>query len=147
MEPAFSTLTHVVAAIGDSEPVRAALVTAAWKSIAGSSITSRTEVLGYSAGRLTLAVADATWKRQLQELAPQLLAKLNERLGEGVVTYIDFKAGSRKLRAVTGAEKPVDFELPDSLMVAAENITDPDLRRAFAETAAVYLSSKKANGR
>ena len=142
MEAAFAAITELLGTLEPNDAVTGAIVAAAWPKVAGEMIDERTEVLGFAAGRLTIGVRDATWKRQLEHLAPQLVAKLNGKLGDDTVKFIDFRSGSPKLRVVNKT-KANPSDLPPAVQRAAMQIADTDLRQSFTEAAAAYLSAKE----
>jgi len=57
---------------GDNAPVFA------WPLVCGARIAEKTNAIGYADGVLTVEVADANWRRQLQGLSRQYLTALNE---------------------------------------------------------------------
>jgi hypothetical protein len=73
-----------------------ALVFGAWNQVAGNMLSSRTEAIEFHDRRLVIGVDDKTWQRNLEELSPQMLAKLNEMLGQGSVTFIEFRVDGRR---------------------------------------------------
>jgi len=145
MERVFATIPDVLGTLETNETARAALVLATWRKVAGEMLSARTEPLEYIDHRLIVAVRDTTWKRHLEDLAPQMIAKLNSRLGEGTVRFIEFRTGSSRLKAVkASANTSVDStDLTPSVSEAANSIADPALRRRFVEAAAAYLASEK----
>ena len=48
---------------------------------------------------LVVAVADATWQKQLEAMSGQLLFRLNSLLGQAIVTYIEFRIDPKTVRA------------------------------------------------
>jgi hypothetical protein len=61
----------------------------AWTVACGSKIAERTSALSFADGKLTVAVPDETWRRQLQSFAMQYLAALNQIVTDKV-THIEF---------------------------------------------------------
>ena len=61
----------------------------AWPLVCGSAVAERTRALGSGDGVLRVEVANATWKSELQSLAPQYLAAIN-RYAPGRVHKIEF---------------------------------------------------------
>jgi predicted nucleic acid-binding Zn ribbon protein len=56
----------------------------AWPIVCGSAVSERTRVIGFRDGVLTVQVADAGWKSELQRLAAQYVAAINRYATEGV---------------------------------------------------------------
>jgi hypothetical protein len=148
MERLFGAIPDILKAMGHDGGAAEAMVFAAWKQCAGDLITERTEPLEFFENRLVVAVRDATWRLHLEDLAPQMLAKLNSSLEQGTVKFIEFRidpSAFAKRDAEARTEKNVPQEVPDSLKNAAEAIADDDLRERFLSAAAVYLEDN--NGR
>ncbi len=93
MEKLFGAIPSVLKGLGSNAKTDEAIVFAAWKQCAGGLLASRTTPIEFSSHRLVVAVADKTWQRHLEELAPQMLAKLNGSLGSGTVRFIEFRIG------------------------------------------------------
>jgi len=91
MEKLFGTLPAVLRGLEANPKKDEAIVFAGWKQCAGELLSDRTKPLGFSEKRLIVAVADKIWQRHLEHLSPQMLAKLNSCLGEGTVTFIEFR--------------------------------------------------------
>lgn len=95
MEPAFANLPAILKALGPNEAVTRALAISQWSKVAGETLAQRAKAIDFAGGRLIVAVADATWQQNLEGLAPELVAKLNRKLGDGVVRFIEFRIQSR----------------------------------------------------
>ena len=116
----------------------------AWRRVAGEGL--RTQAVPFRLYRKTLivAVADATWQKQLEAMSGQLLFGLNSLLGQAVVTYIEFRIDPQTVQArrAAGGEEPerpsrVEQErralssVSGEISAAADAIHDDDLRRRF----------------
>ena len=91
MEQLFGSIQSVLKELEPNAKADEAVAFAAWKHCSGEGLSSRTEPVEFSDHRLVVAVADKTWQRNLEELCPQMLAKLNDYLGQGSVRFIEFK--------------------------------------------------------
>lgn len=88
MEQAGSDLEKIVArSLRQVPPSQAPLM--AWPVVCGSAVAERTRALSFADGILRIAVADAGWKSELQNLAPRYLASINRYTVEAV-RRIDF---------------------------------------------------------
>jgi hypothetical protein len=67
----------------------------AWPLACGSSVAERTRALNFTDGILRVAVADAGWRKELQNLAPRYVAALN-RYAADRVTRVEFIVAARK---------------------------------------------------
>lgn len=62
-----------------------------WPQIVGRKIASHAQPAHFSRGRLEIACDHDVWRAELQFLKPELLARLTEAFGEGVVKEIWLK--------------------------------------------------------
>jgi len=98
MEQLFSAIPAVLKNLEPNAEADKAIVFAAWKRCSGELLSARTTPLDFSENRLVIVVADKTWQRHLEELSPQMLVKLNDYLGRGTVTFIEFQIMQRPTR-------------------------------------------------
>jgi len=56
----------------------------AWPIVCGSAVSDRTRAMSFQDGVLSVEVADAGWKSELQALAPRYLAAINRYTAETV---------------------------------------------------------------
>jgi predicted nucleic acid-binding Zn ribbon protein len=68
----------------------------AWPIVCGSAVSERTRATGFHDGVLTVEVADAGWKSELQRLAAQYVAAINRYTTEAVRRIEFVVAGSQK---------------------------------------------------
>jgi hypothetical protein len=109
----------------------------AWSDVAGSRVAARTRAESLKGGTLVVRVDGAAWLHELTYLKPDLLARLNQRLGGGVVREIRFLPGTVP-PAPARAAAPAREEAPPPLDPAVEkrireetgSINDPALRDA-----------------
>jgi hypothetical protein len=146
MEQLFKSLPEVLQAVGRAPATDEALVFAAWRRCAGEALGSRTTPQQFFEKRLVISVADETWRRHLEDLSPQMIARLNALLGDGTVRFIEFRIDPRPAtaRIETAEDQPLTAD--PMLTSAAAAITDEQLRQRFLEAAASCLS-KKEHGR
>lgn len=97
MEQLFGSIQSVLKELGSNAKTDEAVVLAAWRRCAGELLNARTKPVGFAANRLSIAVADKTWQRHLEELAPQMLVRLNDHLGHGTVKFIEFRIDQDEL--------------------------------------------------
>lgn len=91
MEQIFGAIAEVLKGLEPNHAADEAIVFAAWRRCAGAQISERTAPLEFAKNRLVIAVADETWQRNLEDLCPQMLVKLNDWLGCGTVKFIEFR--------------------------------------------------------
>lgn len=145
MEQIFASIPTALNDLGRNDLVEEAVVLAAWKTTSGSGLNDRTKAISFAQKRLSIAVRDELWRRHLEELAPALIAALNGRLANGTVRFIDFQIDPKAFRDLSVDTSPpvVDVsEIPRSLRMAAESISDDTLRARFLDAAASRLLGK-----
>ncbi|MBV6497181.1 MAG: hypothetical protein JFAIHJKO_02318 [Pyrinomonadaceae bacterium] len=142
MEPLFSTFPSILKEVNAAPEVLESLVFSTWPAAVGELVGKRTQPLRFESKRLTVAVEDKTWKVHLEELAGQILAKLNNLCGNGSVAFVEFKIEPRSIVSNAGEQQstPTNTEISKELRLAAANIKDASLRNSFIEAATVYLS-------
>jgi hypothetical protein len=137
------TLPKLLRAAGEAEEVLEAAALVAWRRVAGEGL--RTQAVPFRLYRKTLivAVADATWQKQLEAMSGQLLFGLNSLLGQAVVTYIEFRIDPQTVHARRAVEQPEQGQnrieqerralrsVSGEISLAADAIHDDDLRRRF----------------
>ena len=135
----FRTLPGILGDIEGVEVVREAVVFAAWRRIAGESLTAHAVPVALENGTLKVAVSNLNWQRNLKDHCGQMLFKLNAALGSPTVTYIELQIDEHAvLRGRTGSAPQDDAfraaaqnEISDDLKRAAASIEDEELRRQF----------------
>lgn len=68
----------------------------AWPLVCGSAVAERTQALRFADGILSVQVADAGWKRELQALTPRYLAMINQYVTVPI-TRIEFVVAGREV--------------------------------------------------
>ncbi|MEP6947496.1 MAG: DUF721 domain-containing protein [Acidobacteriota bacterium] len=146
MQELFQSFPGVLRRLEGNDLAISAIVFAAWRRTAGENLRQRTEPVGFRQKRLTLAVENAIWKRHLEDLSGDMLYRLNAKLGQGVVNFIEFRVDEHAVlnapdrRKLTSAEDDTSSAISPELKQAAMRITDPKLRERFLSAAGAYLS-------
>lgn len=86
-----SVVTSIVAQHDWAGQLAVHSVTGRWADIVGATIADHTRVETFSDGVLTVRSDATTWATQLRLLTPQLMNRLDEEVGSGVVTRIEVK--------------------------------------------------------
>src|SRR2546423_10888587 len=99
MDDLFQALPKILRAAGESEEVSEAAAFAAWRRVAGEAL--RGCAIPFRLYRKTpvVSVPDATWRKQLEQMSPPLLFRLNSLLGQALVTYIEFRLAPQTIDA------------------------------------------------
>jgi hypothetical protein len=141
-----AALTGRSAAVLAGTPERTlALLRALWPAAVGDEVARKTEVIGLQAGMLRIRVPDATWRRALFRMRRQILERLREVAGSVAPRRLGIDEGFVQPRPPAGPRTRVvrADPPPAEVVAAADAIADPDLRAAFLETAARYLTRAK----
>lgn len=133
----------ILKASGGEERMLESACVSAWNLAVGEATLRGSRPVALNGKTLTVAAVDAQWKRQLENLAPQILFKLNSVLGQPAVTriHIIIDAGFVHAAQPSVTVKEIPPPRPDAdLTAAAAIITDEKLREQFLRTAGRCLS-------
>jgi predicted nucleic acid-binding Zn ribbon protein len=101
-----STIGRLIADQGWSTDVRVHGVFTRWEHLVGREVAQHCAPESFADGKLVVRTDSTAWATQLRLLAPTVLRRLNEELGDGTVTVIDavgptapsWKRGRRSVR-------------------------------------------------
>lgn len=155
MDDLIRTLPKLLRAAGEAEEVLEVAALVAWRRVAGEGL--RTQAVPFRLYRKTLivAVADATWQKQLEAMSGQLLFGLNSLLGQAVVTFIEFRIDPKTVRAQRAVEQAQQVNhleqerralksVSGDISTAADAIHDDDLRRRFLLAAGSCIDRRES---
>ena len=136
MESLIKALPAILKASGAPEEVAEAACLALWRHAVGESLSLHAAPIQLREQKLTVAVEDNLWKRQLEQMRGQLLARLNYVLGHTLVTSIELRVDAKRVaascsRSTEPETRETDHAIPMELMSVAAGIEDVGLRRAF----------------
>ena len=140
-------LPRIVRAGQDSPQSVEMAVFAAWADAVGPATRRVAAPLEYDGRTLHVATVDATWRAQLERLAPQLLFRINGALGTSLVSRITHRVDPA-LAARAASESPRTVRVPGTdlceklLEPDAAAISDPALRAIFLRAAARCLARR-----
>jgi hypothetical protein len=154
MNELFRTLPKLLKEMEDNEDVREAVTFAAWRKIAGESLSEHTVPFRLFNKHLVVAVRDNMWKRHLEQLSGQMIFKINSVLGQAIVTFIEFRIDEEtvlKERKTSKEHKMSDEEFREialekvtpKLRHSADAIKDDNLRYQFLLAAGGCLARKE----
>lgn len=91
----YATLAKAIAEFARSKRIerrlREADVIRLWPEIVGERIARRVTPLHITRGRLVIECSDAVWRAELQFHKPELLQRIHDAVGEGIVKEIFLK--------------------------------------------------------
>lgn len=136
MDSLIKALPALLKASGAPEEVAEAACVAVWKHAVGDGLSSHAIPIQLRDQKLTVAVEDELWKKQLEQMRAQLLSRLNYVLGQTMVTSIELRVDPKTLAASRepapeSRRTEIDRSVPVELVSVAAGIEDNDLRRAF----------------
>jgi hypothetical protein len=107
------------------------LALAAWPAAVGKRIAVHACPKALVRGTLVVEVEDAIWQKQLFHLRFDILAKLSEVLGGGIITDLEFRiAGAAPRRPPQSAQSHSDSVTADE----ADRIEDPVMRILYKQS-------------
>jgi Dna[CI] antecedent, DciA len=150
MDQLINSMPALLKAAGDVKEVALSVAQTSWNHIAGEGLRNHTAVTDFQNKKLTIAVGDAVWQRQLETMSAQLLFRLNAVMGQGTVKFIEYRVDAKALEGRIAKPKMTEPSsssavLPVELVTAASSIKDPKLRRAFLGAANSSLQRRKAD--
>ncbi len=149
MESLIKALPAILTAAGSSAEVAEAACLAAWKHAVGDALSVHAVPVKLEDQTLIVAVADNIWQKQLEQIRPQLLFRLNAVLGHSLVKLIELRVDPNALpktqKPESAPNKHSDNAIPFELRAAAAEIQDADLRRAFLGAAASCMKRLENN--
>jgi hypothetical protein len=143
MERVFEPMLQALMASQMPDNAREALMLAAWPHSVGELLSDRCRAIGFANGELTVGVKDLAWERHLRDLAPQLLARLNGRVGRDLVRFIKFVVRPELFkndRETMKGNEPDTTAIASELERVADVIADPTLKAAFIGAASSCLA-------
>ena len=90
MQDILSALPTLLDMQGDNDEVRRSVVFSVWRRIAGESLLDHAVPVDLQNEKLIVAVADRNWQRNIEQLAGEMVFKMNFALGSRIVTFIEF---------------------------------------------------------
>ncbi|MBA2445266.1 MAG: DUF721 domain-containing protein [Nocardioidaceae bacterium] len=108
-----AAVERLVTDSGWSADVAVHAVFARWPEIVGSDVAEHCSPESYQDGHLTIRTDSTSWATQLRLLAPNVVRRMNDELGDGTVLRIDVQgpvapSWRRGRRSVRGARGPRD---------------------------------------
>ncbi len=148
MDSLIRTLPAILTAAGPSAEVAQAACFAAWKHAVGEALSVHVVPVKLEEQTLIVAVADSIWQKQLEQIRPQLLFRLNTILGHSLVKLIELRIDPKALpekRPPKATAAVRTDAVPFELLAAASEIQDADLRRAFIGAATSCVKRLEKN--
>ena len=146
MKDLFRDLQRLTALSPNGDELGKSLVFSAWKKAVGEALESRTKAVDLLGTKLVVAVADETWKRQLEGIADQMIFKVNSVLRSASVTFIEFTVQPdlfKNIERSASQDESWRDEIDEELTGASSGIDDEEMRRDFVEMVAKLSARRK----
>jgi hypothetical protein len=150
MQDIFSALPALLAQNSDNEELRQAVVFAVWRRVAGESLTEHAAPVELKGTKLTIAVADLNWQRNVAQLAGEMIFRVNSMCRSQQLKFIEFVIDKQALtttspRSVDRAQIEAEAldHISEPLRRAADAIHDDDMRRKFLLAAGSCLAREE----
>ena len=141
MDDLFQALPTLLRAAGEAEEVLEAAAFAAWRRAAGEGLRGCAVPFRLHRKTLVVSVPDATWRKQLERVSPQLIFRINSLLGQALVTFVEFRVDPQTINEERARMRQSQYERlvaeegalgrARELDEAASAIRDEELRRRF----------------
>lgn len=153
MENIFAAFPAILEQIEANPDAREAFVFAAWRRSVGDLLNEQTVPAALSESRLRIAVSSETWRRHLEDMAGQILFKLNAKLASSSVKFLEFfvdekvvtanrRSHHRDITAKDGTDPQIAKEITADLRNSAAAIENKELREAFLLAAGSCLARR-----
>jgi predicted nucleic acid-binding Zn ribbon protein len=86
-----TTIGRLIAEQGWATDVRVHGVFSRWEALVGREVAAHCKPESFADGKLVVRTDSTAWATQVRLLAPTVVRRLNEELGDGTVTFIDVK--------------------------------------------------------
>ncbi|RLV57292.1 DUF721 domain-containing protein [Aeromicrobium phragmitis] len=111
--PVSDFLGDLVRQQGWSDQLAATRVFTDWPAIVGPEVAQHCEVVDFTDGVVRIQATSTAWAKELTLLAPRLVAKLNDLLGDGAVIRLEIRgpqapSWKKGRRSVRGGRGPRD---------------------------------------
>ncbi len=154
MQNILSSFPKIFEGFDTHDAAAEAIVFAAWKRVVGEALGQHAVPVRLIKKKLIVAVSSETWRKQVVDLADQMIFKLNAALGSSLVSIVEFRIDAkivREHRRMVETKKNADAEwsvlankeVTPRLQNAAESITDESLRSVFLAAAGSSLARRR----
>jgi len=90
-KPLRGGLDRVLRRLGGSSAASTEALSGHWADLVGESVATHCSPVAVNNSVLVVAVSDPAWASQLKFLEPDLVARMNEKLGEKSIESIEFR--------------------------------------------------------
>src|SRR5437870_1692496 len=145
-------LPKILDAAGEKPEMTEAAVRIAWSRAAGAGLRRHAIPFRLYGKTLIVSVADAIWQKQLLPMGPELIFRINKLLRRQLIDSLEFRVDpaafrGQKSATSTNNRRLKDQPLPESLISAAVEIADAELRQRFLRAAENCIARREVLNR
>ncbi|MBI4470800.1 MAG: DUF721 domain-containing protein [Acidobacteria bacterium] len=147
MDDLYAYLPPLIERWSSQESVREQAVLGGWDRIVGEPVSRHCTPYRIFDRRLIVLTSDRTWKTQMERISGEILRRLNQLMGHGSVTFIEYRvdaarAGVRSPENAPGKNSALPAKTRKALQAASTQIEDADLRERYLRAATKYLARR-----
>lgn len=128
-----------------------AIIFAAFRRAIGAPARQKAVPTEFNDGVLAVSVADSTWAKHMESLAPAVLARISALLGSSLVQRIEFLVSGTLTdhtstlpeQVVNNSRRSIRYECPAGVRLKAETIRDERLRSIFTDAASSCIATRR----
>jgi predicted nucleic acid-binding Zn ribbon protein len=128
------TLVKILQARGMEDSIREYRIFGQWDRAVGAVIARHTQPSSLRGKKMSLIVDSPAWMQQLTLLKPEIIGKMNRRLGHDAIKDIILKLGVVAPRGQAPEELPVSADLTsderEKIEFALQGIPDAEIKEA-----------------
>lgn len=94
LESVGEVIESMITRLGIKQRLKRAQIVEEWGRIVGGKIAQETRAERVRGSTLFVSTSSPVWAQELEFMKPEILKKIREELGKGVVTDIRFRTGS-----------------------------------------------------
>ena len=125
-----------------SEELTGELVMALWKGVVGETLAQNARPLRMRESTLVLTVSSEAWKKELLSLRFEILKRLERLLGNSKVSSLELRVDPWMTAVTAPVAEPPSQPAEEPTGLELDSISDPELSRSLATTAASYFGRK-----
>jgi hypothetical protein len=151
IEKLSNTLQKIISAGGLAGRLGIYRVMGQWEPAVGAVIASHAQPLSLRGKKLLVQVDSPVWMQQLSMLKPELIEKVNGRMGEIMIKDITLKLGEvgPRKKPASPAAPPVPLTREEQYLVETyvKDVAEPEIRTALMRLIEKDLMNKKRTGK
>lgn len=140
-------IPNLLKQLPENKELAGSVVCAVWSEVVGEALAQRTRPIKLHGATLIVAVPSLVWRRELKPVQGEILRKLEQRLGPGLVRQLEFKCDEAFDESAPARHAPTPSVSTAGLNMPMEEIKDEDLRQQLVKAASSYLAHQQSGAR